>query len=29
MALISPETTLEDVKRHTLHFREAVEALFG
>jgi glutamate-1-semialdehyde aminotransferase len=29
MALISPETTLEDVKRHTLHFKEAVEALFG
>lgn len=29
MALISPETTLEDVKRHALHFREAVEALFG
>jgi glutamate-1-semialdehyde 2,1-aminomutase len=29
MALISPETTLEDVKRHTMHFREAVESLFG
>jgi glutamate-1-semialdehyde aminotransferase len=29
MALISPETTLEDVNRHTLHFREAVRALFG
>jgi glutamate-1-semialdehyde 2,1-aminomutase len=29
MALISPETTLEDVKRHTDHFREAARALFG
>lgn len=29
MALISPETTLEDVNRHNLHFREAVKALFG
>ena len=29
MALISPETTLEDVKRHTDHFREAAKALFG
>jgi glutamate-1-semialdehyde aminotransferase len=29
MALISPETTLEDVKRHTLHFRDAAKALFG
>ena len=29
MALISPETTLEDVSRHNLHFREAVKALFG
>ena len=29
MALISPATTLEDVKRHTDHFREAAKALFG
>ena len=29
MALISPETTLEDVKRHTEHFRDAAKALFG
>jgi glutamate-1-semialdehyde aminotransferase len=29
MALISPSTTLEDVKRHTDHFREAARALFG
>ena len=29
MALISPETTLEDVSRHNLHFNEAVKALFG
>jgi glutamate-1-semialdehyde aminotransferase len=29
MALISPETTLEDVKRHTDHFRDAAQALFG
>jgi glutamate-1-semialdehyde 2,1-aminomutase len=29
MALISPSTTLEDVKRHTDHFREAATALFG
>jgi glutamate-1-semialdehyde aminotransferase len=29
MALISPETTLEDVKRHTEHFRDAGKALFG
>ena len=29
MALISPETTLEDVSRHNLHFKEAVKALFG
>ena len=29
MALISPETTLEDVNRHNLHFREAIKALFG
>ncbi|MFM7014529.1 MAG: transaminase [Actinomycetota bacterium] len=27
MALISPATTLEDVKRHTDHFREAARAL--
>jgi glutamate-1-semialdehyde aminotransferase len=29
MALISPATTLEDVKRHTDHFRDAAVALFG
>ena len=29
MALISPSTTLEDVKRHTEHFRDAAKALFG
>jgi glutamate-1-semialdehyde aminotransferase len=29
MALISPATTLEDVKRHTEHFRDAAKALFG
>jgi len=29
MALMSPAHTLEDVKRHTDHFREAVSALFG
>jgi glutamate-1-semialdehyde aminotransferase len=29
MALISPATTMEDVKRHTDHFREAAKALFG
>jgi glutamate-1-semialdehyde 2,1-aminomutase len=29
MALISPATTLEDVKRHTDHFRDAAQALFG
>jgi glutamate-1-semialdehyde aminotransferase len=29
MALISPATTLEDVKRHTEHFRDAATALFG
>jgi glutamate-1-semialdehyde aminotransferase len=29
MALISPATTLEDVKRHTYHFRDAAQALFG
>ena len=29
MALISPATTLEDVKRHTNHFRDAAQALFG
>jgi glutamate-1-semialdehyde aminotransferase len=28
MALISPATTLEDVKRHTEHFRDAAKALF-
>ena len=28
MALISPATTLEDVKRHTDHFRDAAQALF-
>lgn len=28
MALISPTTTLEDVKRHTEHFRDAAKALF-
>ena len=27
MALICPATTLEDVARHTLHFREAVSSL--
>jgi glutamate-1-semialdehyde aminotransferase len=29
MALISPSTTLEDVKRHTDHFSDAAKALFG
>jgi len=29
MALMSPATTIEDVKRHTAHFREAAAALFG
>ena len=29
MALMSPTTTLEDVKRHTEHFREAAKALFS
>lgn len=29
MALISPATTLEDVKRHTDHFRDAAQALFS
>jgi len=29
MALISPATTLEDVKRHTEHFRDAAKALFS
>jgi glutamate-1-semialdehyde 2,1-aminomutase len=29
MALMSPSTTLEDVKRHSEHFREAVSALFS
>jgi glutamate-1-semialdehyde 2,1-aminomutase len=29
MALISPATTIEDIKRHTSHFREAAQALFG
>ena len=29
MALISPATTLEDVKRHTQHFRDAAKALFS
>jgi glutamate-1-semialdehyde 2,1-aminomutase len=29
MALISPETTLEDVKRHTDHFKDAAKALFS
>ena len=29
MALMSPAHTLEDVKRHTVHFREAVSALFA
>jgi glutamate-1-semialdehyde aminotransferase len=29
MALISPATTIEDVKRHTNHFRDAAQALFG
>ncbi len=29
MALISPATTLEDVKRHTEHFRDAAKALFA
>ena len=29
MALMSPAHTLEDVKRHTDHFREAVAALFA
>jgi len=27
MALFSPESTIEDVKRHDLHFRKAVGAL--
>ena len=29
MALISPTTTLEDIKRHTEHFRDAAKALFA
>ena len=29
MALISPATTMEDVKRHTEHFRDAAKALFA
>lgn len=29
MALMSPSTTIEDVKRHTAHFREAAQTLFG
>jgi glutamate-1-semialdehyde aminotransferase len=29
MALMSPAHTLDDVKRHTNHFAEAVEALFS
>ncbi len=29
MALMSPAHTLEDVKRHTEHFRDAVQALFA
>ena len=29
MALMSPAHTIEDVKRHTEHFREAVVALFA
>jgi glutamate-1-semialdehyde aminotransferase len=29
MALISPATSLEDVKRHTNHFRDAAKALFS
>ena len=29
MALVSPATTLEDVKRHTEHFRDATRALFS
>ena len=29
MALFSPESTLEDVKRHDSHFRAAVQKLFG
>jgi glutamate-1-semialdehyde 2,1-aminomutase len=29
MALISPATTLEDVKRHTEHFMDAAKALFS
>lgn len=29
MALISPKTSLEDVKRHTEHFRDAAKALFS
>lgn len=29
MALISPATTLEDVKRHTSHFGDAAKALFS
>jgi hypothetical protein len=27
--LISPATTLQDVKRHTEHFRDAAKALFA
>jgi glutamate-1-semialdehyde aminotransferase len=29
MALISPVTTIEDIKRHTEHFRQAAQALFA
>ena len=29
MALMSPETSERDLKRHSKHFKEAVEALFG
>jgi glutamate-1-semialdehyde 2,1-aminomutase len=29
MALMSPETTERDLKRHDKHFREAVHSLFG
>ncbi len=29
MALMAPSTTAEDVDRHTVVFREAVEALYG
>lgn len=29
MALFSPESTIEDVKRHDSHFRAAVQKLFG